>query len=193
MRAAHCSHSTSLRWRAWQLTRRVTGSTWCRSGQFSSVRLPWTRLNRQHLFNFRTAREFCATRTKPRCICTRIYMYVQHWTPPLRKWRPFSSVYWPRVGFLRTLCVSFDKISISKKIILRFRVTRPAVRYGKSFRQRPLEKLPRIEDRGQTDRVIIPTCAGVRRWRRPRPHHAARLYALARSRWRNSGNLCYNP
>ena len=31
-----CSQSTSWHWRAWPITRRVTGSTWCRSVQFSS-------------------------------------------------------------------------------------------------------------------------------------------------------------
>ena len=33
---ANSSQSTSWRWRAWPITRRVTGSTWCRSVQFSS-------------------------------------------------------------------------------------------------------------------------------------------------------------
>ena len=31
---ANSSQSTSWRWRAWPITRRVTGSTWCRSVQF---------------------------------------------------------------------------------------------------------------------------------------------------------------
>ena len=44
---------------------------------------------------------------------------------------------------------------------------------------RTREKLPSIEDRGQTDRVTTPTRAGLRRWRRSR--HAARLAELARS------------
>jgi len=38
---ANSSQSTSWRWRAWPITRRVTGSTWCRSVQFSSVRPLW--------------------------------------------------------------------------------------------------------------------------------------------------------
>ena len=42
-------------------------------------------------------------------------------------------------------------------------------------------KLPSIEDRGQTDRVTTPTRVRLRRYCWPRPRHAARLTALARS------------
>ena len=42
---ANCSQSTSWRWRAWPMTRRVTGTAGCRSVQFSSVRPLWTRFN----------------------------------------------------------------------------------------------------------------------------------------------------
>jgi len=45
-------------------------------------------------------------------------------------------------------------------------------------------KMSLIDDRGQTDRVITPTHAGLRRCRWHRPRHAARLAALARSWWR---------
>ena len=38
---ANSSQSTSWRWQAWPITRRVTGSTWCRSVQLSSVRPLW--------------------------------------------------------------------------------------------------------------------------------------------------------
>jgi len=38
-----------------------------------------------------------------------------------------------------------------------------------------------ILDRGHTDRVTTPKRAGHRRFRWPRPHHAARLIALAHS------------
>jgi len=39
-----CNQSTSWRWHARPITCRVTGSNWCMSVQFSSVRLLWTRL-----------------------------------------------------------------------------------------------------------------------------------------------------
>ena len=51
----------------------------------------------------------------------------------------------------------------------------------------------KIEDRDQTDRVTTSTRAGLRRCRCPRPRHAARFSALARSRRRHSGNLLLRP
>ena len=42
-------------------------------------------------------------------------------------------------------------------------------------------KLLSVDDRRQTDRVIVPKHAGLRRCHWPRPHHAAPLPALARS------------
>jgi len=60
-----------------------------------------------------------------------------------------------------------------------------------------LERLPSIEDRGQTDRprqcVTTPTRAGLRRCLWPRPRHAARLDALARSWWRDSKKVQLRP
>jgi len=49
-----CSQSTSWRWCAWPITRVVTGSTWCRSVQFSSFRLLWTQLKRPRLTGYKS-------------------------------------------------------------------------------------------------------------------------------------------
>ena len=43
------------------------------------------------------------------------------------------------------------------------------------------KKMPSTEDRGHTDRVTTHACSRLRRYRWPRPRHAARLAALARS------------
>jgi len=50
---ANCSQSTSWRWRAWPIARRVTGSTWCRSVRRLAV---WRLSLRIHVF--RTGLQF---------------------------------------------------------------------------------------------------------------------------------------
>jgi len=44
-----------------------------------------------------------------------------------------------------------------------------------------IEKLTSVVDQGQTDRITTPTRVELRRCRCPRPLHASRLAALARS------------
>ena len=71
-----------------------------------------------------------------------------------------------------------------------FRTLRSVIEYGLPLPLLYAEKPSSIKDRGQTDRATTPTRAlDFRRWRWPRPHHAVRPAALARSWWRHRGNL----
>jgi len=86
-----CSQSTSWRWRAWPITRRVTGSTWCRSAQFSLFRLLWT----PHWKAWARLKEI-GTRWNQRCLifqCVPIYLkgrsftsvFIFSWGTPLKR------------------------------------------------------------------------------------------------------------
>jgi len=86
-----CSQSTSWRWRAWPITRRVTGSTWCWSAQFSLFRLLWT----PHWKAWARLKEI-GTRWNQRCLifqCVPIYLkgrsftsvFIFSWGTPLKR------------------------------------------------------------------------------------------------------------
>ena len=75
---AACSQSTSRRWRAWPITRRVTGSTRRRAVQFSSVQFACC----EHGFTTRPStcwREVCTDLMKLRGYCvTNFTLYTDH-------------------------------------------------------------------------------------------------------------------